>query len=108
MNPTPASSAYNPFRHWIDEQAPNAAAACALYDATLLALKAIPDDADTISAAEPILRAFINGLDDLDGEEFLMDTIRREEAGDVFDDLARQVGIPSEISDEWFDEWRDF
>ncbi|WP_212841702.1 hypothetical protein [Catellatospora sp. IY07-71] len=108
MNPTPAPSADNPFRNWIDEQAPNAAAACALYDATLLAIKAIPDGTDPISAAEPVLRAFINGLDDLDGEEFLMDTIRREEAGDVFADLAQQAGIPSDISDKWFDEWRNF
>ncbi|WP_144122656.1 hypothetical protein [Catellatospora sichuanensis] len=108
MDRSPVPSADNPFRHWIDEEAPNAGAACALYDATLLALKAVPAGTDPISAAEPILRAFINGLDDLDGEEFLMDTIRREEAGDVFADLARQAGVPAEISDEWFDEWRDF
>jgi hypothetical protein len=37
-----------------------------------------------------------------------IDTVRREEAGDVFLALAARAGIPTGRADEWFDEWRDF
>jgi hypothetical protein len=82
----------------------------ALYAATLQVVNAIPDNADRISAAQPILQGFIDGLDDLNGSgaEYLMDTLRREEASDAFDHLAEKAGVPAVVAQEWFDSWRNF
>ncbi|GAA1662783.1 hypothetical protein ACFQY4_17540 [Catellatospora bangladeshensis] len=48
-------------------------------------------------------------LNDLDDAEVLfMDTIRRDDAGDVFADLAQMARVPSDVADRWFDQWREF
>jgi hypothetical protein len=34
----------------------------------------------------------------------LTDTLRREEAGDAFFDLAERAGVPTDQAERWFDE----
>jgi hypothetical protein len=108
MNSDASANRTNPFSHWIEEDPERGPVACEIYDTTLAALKSIPaDHPDPVAAAEPVLHAMITQLDDLDDSGF-MDTIRREEAGDAFAELAEMAGVPSDISDAWFDEWREF
>jgi hypothetical protein len=59
-------------------------------------------------AAEPILRNFVQQLNHIDQQYELIDTLRREEAGDALADLAARAGIPTNHADDWFDQWRDF
>ncbi|MFC4072654.1 hypothetical protein [Actinoplanes subglobosus] len=61
-----------------------------------------------IAAVEPVLRELVDKLNALDEKFDIIDTIRREEAGDAFMALAARAGIPTTLADEWFDTWRDF
>jgi hypothetical protein len=70
---------------------------------------ALPTDPqDRAAAAEPILRSFVQQLNRIDERYDLIDTLRREEAGDAFIDLAARAGVPTDLADQWFDDWRDF
>jgi hypothetical protein len=61
-----------------------------------------------VLAAEPILRELVERLNAIDDKFDIIDTVRREEAGDAFMDLAARAGVPFALADEWFDAWRDF
>ncbi len=100
----------NPLLSWIEEDPKRGPVAAEIYTSTLNSLNAIPADyPDPVAAAEPILRDMILRLNDLDDAEVLfMDTIRRDDAGDVFADLAQMARVPSDVADRWFDQWREF
>lgn len=42
------------------------------------------------------------------GRRYDIDTIRREEAGEAFAALARDLGVDDEQGSRWFDDWRAF
>ncbi|BEL07254.1 hypothetical protein Q0Z83_054450 [Actinoplanes sichuanensis] len=60
---------------------------------------------DLVKAA---LRELVERLDTIDDEFDILDTIRREEAGEAFLGLATRAGVPSAVAEEWFDTWRNF
>jgi hypothetical protein len=96
----------NPFRDWADDDPAAGDAACKAYATALKALGTITAPAGL--AAEPILRELVRRLNAVDDRFDVIDTIRREEAGDAFLSLAARAGVPSALADEWFDTWRDF
>jgi len=53
------------------------------------------------------LKELVTVLNRLD-EKYDIDTIRREQAGEAFFELARALGVGDEQASRWFDEWRDF
>lgn len=64
--------------------------------------------ADRAAAAEPILPSFVERLNRIDQRYDIIDTLRREEAGDAFLDLAARAGLSTDLADQWIDDWRDF
>jgi hypothetical protein len=97
-----AANLTNPFRDWADDDPRAGAAACKAYAA---AVRALPTEAE---AARPVLHEFVRQLNRIDARYDLIDTLRREQAGDAFLALAARAGVPAARADEWFDEWRDF
>jgi hypothetical protein len=105
----PAANLTNPLRDWADDDPRGGAAACKAYAAAVRAVDALPTDApDRTTAAEPILRNFVQQLNRIDQRYDLIHTLRREEAGDAFVDLATRAGVVTELADQWFNHWRDF
>jgi hypothetical protein len=96
-----AANLDNPFRDWVDDHARGGAAACKAYAAAVRA-------GDRTAAAQTVLRALIDALNDIDRRHELIDTLRREQAGDAFFALAGRAGVDVEPADMWFDEWREF
>jgi hypothetical protein len=104
-----AANLTNPFRDWADDDARAGAAACKAYAAAVRAIDALPTDTpDRTAAAEPILRSLVQQLNRIDERYEFIDTLRREEAGEAFADLAARAGVPTDLTDQWFDAWRDF
>ena len=55
------------------------------------------------------LRAFVEAFNAMDGRGRLeLDTIRREEIGEAFLQLAAGAGLDEDEAGRWFDGWRDF
>jgi hypothetical protein len=104
-----AANLTNPFRDWADDNPRAGAAACKAYATAVRALDALPTgDPDRTTAAEPILHSFVKQLNVIDARHNLIDTLRREEAGDAFVTVAARAGVPTEQAELWFDHWRDF
>ena len=104
-----AANLTNPLRDWADDDSRGGAAACKAYAAAVRAVDALPTDApDRAGAVEPILRNFVQQLNRIDQRYDLIDTLRREEAGEAFLELSARAGVPSDMADRWFDHWRDF
>jgi hypothetical protein len=103
-----AANLTNPLRDWADDDPRGGAAACKAYAMAVRALDTLPTDApDRAAATEPILHSFVDQLNRIDQRYEIIDTLRREQAGDAFLDLATRAGLPTEVADQWFDDWRD-
>ncbi|MGI5146800.1 hypothetical protein ACQEVC_10505 [Plantactinospora sp. CA-294935] len=99
----------NPFRDWVDDDPRGGTAACRAYATALRAVDRLPaDGAGRVEAAEPILRALVDALNRIEQRYEIIDTVNREQAGDVFLALADRAGVPADLADTWFDDWRDF
>ncbi|WP_460341616.1 hypothetical protein [Actinoallomurus acanthiterrae] len=92
----------NPLRDWVDDDERAGAAACKAYGD---ALRGIERDSGT---AEATLQRLVERLNAIDERHGIIDTLRREQAGDAFMDLAARAGIPDARAADWFDDWRDF
>ncbi|WP_440098661.1 hypothetical protein [Streptosporangium sp. H16] len=104
-----AANVDNPLRDWVDDDERAGAAACRAYASAFRAIDHLPaDDPATATAARPILRTLVEKLNRIEERHEIIDTLRREEAGDAFFDLARRAGIPDPEAADLFDEWRDF
>ena len=97
-----AANLTNPFRDWADDDPRGGAAACQAYVQAVRALAKPAADAETA------LHDLVRQLNRIDARYRFIDTLRREEAGDAFLDLAARAGVPTDRADEWFDDWRDF
>jgi hypothetical protein len=97
-----AANLTNPLRDWVHDDARAGAAACKAYATALRAIDRRPAD------AERILGAFVDRLNAIDAEHDIIDTLRREQAGDAFLGLAARAGVPQEVADAWFDARRTF
>lgn len=102
-----AANLDNPFRDWADDSPRAGAAACKAYATALRAVGGLPPNHE-FTLAEPLLHDLVTKLNALDEKYEIIDTIRREQAGDAFTLLATRAGVPTEIADHWFDTWRDF
>ncbi|MEV0896100.1 hypothetical protein [Actinoplanes sp. NPDC049802] len=98
-----AANLDNPFRNWVDDDPKGGAAACKAYATALRAL-----DRKPAPAAEPILRELVERLNEIADKWGIVDTLRREEAGDAFIGLATRAGVHTGTAATWFDAWRDF
>jgi hypothetical protein len=96
----------NPFREWEEDDPAFGRAACAAWKKAKVAATSLRANAKK-TESEPILKGLVVALNRLNAK-YDIDTIRREEAGDAFFDLARGLGVDDAQSSEWFDEWRDF
>lgn len=104
-----AANLTNPLRDWADDDPRGGGAACRAYAAAVRAIDALPTDpSDRTASAEQTLRTFVQQLNRIDQRYDFIDTLRREEAGDAFLDLAARAGVPTDLADQWFDHWRDF
>jgi len=99
-----AANLDNPLRDWVDGDEKAGRAACKAYAETVRAL----DKAREPDQARPILQALVDKLNAIEERYQIIDTIRREQAGDAFVALATKAGVPNDTADEWFDDWRDF
>ncbi|MFG2040582.1 hypothetical protein [Dactylosporangium sp. NPDC048998] len=99
----------NPFRDWVEDSKAFGQAACKAYTRAWRAIEAIePEAPDRLTAAERALRDLVADLNTIDSEHGLIDTIYREQAWDVFLDLAKRLHIPEPQAGEWFNESRRF
>ena len=96
-----AANLTNPFRDWADDDSRAGAAACKAYATAVRSI-------DGTGAAEPVLRRFVEELNRIDERYQLIDTVRREQAGEAFTGLAVRAGVPTGRADDWFDRWREF
>ncbi|MGW0197721.1 hypothetical protein [Nonomuraea sp. NPDC003201] len=104
-----AANIDNPLRDWVDDDRRAGAAACRAFTTASEAIGRLSaDDPGGVADARQTLREFVERLNDLDGRHGMIDTLRREEAGDAFMALAARAGVPSGEAGSWFDEWRDF
>jgi len=98
----------NPFRDWVEDSKPFGAAACEAYTRARSAIEALaPSASDRMAVAEHALRGLIADLNAIDAEYQLIDTLRREQAGEVFFELAAQAEVPVDQARRWFAD-RDF
>jgi hypothetical protein len=102
-----AANLDNPFRDWVDDDERGGRAACKAYADAVKAIDKLapPRGEDSV---QPILRTLVDQLNKVEEQYGIIDTLRREEAGDAFINLATRAGVPSEVADAWFDDWRDF
>ncbi|MEU8015904.1 hypothetical protein AB0B74_08025 [Micromonospora parva] len=99
----------NPFRDWVDDDARGGAAACKAYARAVRAIDKLPQDRDRrADEAEAVMRTLVEALNGIEQKYEIIDTLRREEACDAFMELAARAEVPSQLADEWLDEWRDF
>jgi len=96
----------NPLRGWEDDnRAFGRAASAAWKKAKVASTKA---GAKTKKAdAKAILDTFVKTLNRL-GQKQLIDTLRREQAGDAYFGIARGMGVSDADAEKWFDAIRDF
>lgn len=99
-----AANLTNPLRDWVDDHPRAGELACKAYATAIRAIDAAPGP----GSAEPILRAFVTKLNDLEAKYEIIDTLRREEACDAFAVLAARAGVAGEQAEAWLDDWRDF
>jgi hypothetical protein len=97
----------NPFRDWVHDSKRFGLDACLAYDRARQAADAIgtarPGD---VAAAERVLRGLVADLNAIDHKYHMIDTLRREQAWDVYCHLAQQLEVPIEQADRWFDDER--
>ncbi|WP_188197113.1 hypothetical protein [Nonomuraea sp. SYSU D8015] len=99
----------NPLRDWVDDHKRGGAAACTAYTVAARAIGELSaDDPGAVADARGILQRFVATLNGIDEQYSMIDTVRREEAGEVFHQLAERAGVPPVEIQAWFDEWRDF
>lgn len=112
----------NPFRDWVDDHTRAGQRAARAYATAARALNRLgtapTSPAETtdparldpawLGAAEAALRALVDTLNQIEERHEIIDTLRREQAGEAFLDLATRVGVPVDRAEEWFDDWRDF
>jgi hypothetical protein len=92
----------SPFRNWDEEVGRKAGtAACKAYE------KAAKAAAKKGARAEPVLRTFMDALEKIHARTAL-DTDQREQAGEVFHQLATDLGVDAAQAQSWFDDWRSF
>ncbi|MFE9658033.1 hypothetical protein [Micromonospora sp. NPDC006431] len=104
-----AANLNNPFRDWVDDDARGGAAACKAYASAVRTIdKPLQDRGGRADEAEAALRKLVEALNSIDQKYEIIDTLRREEAFDVFMELAARAEVPALLADQWFDEWRDF
>lgn len=96
----------NPFRDWGEDDAAFGRAACHAWRKAKAAATKLGATA-TAGDAESILKGLVLALNRLNAKVDI-DTIRREEAGDAFFELARTLRVDDAQAMEWFDAWRDF
>lgn len=96
----------NPFRDWEEANQVFGRAACAAWRKAKTATTKLGPKAKP-KAVEAVLKAFVTTLNRIDGDGRI-DTIRREEAAEVFFALAADCGIDAATAEGWFDAWRDF
>ena len=93
----------------MDDDAHAGAAACRAYGAAVRALdKTTVAGASRTDQVRRILHDLITALNAIEEKYGIIDTVRREQAGDAFSDLAERYGVELELADQWFDERRDF
>ncbi|WP_433246989.1 hypothetical protein ACQPYK_46225 [Streptosporangium sp. CA-135522] len=104
-----AANVDNSLRDWVDDDERAGNAACKAYASALRAIEHLPAcDSAKAADARPILQNLIKKLNAIDERYEIIDTLRREQAADVFFELARRAGVPDSETADWFDEWRDF
>lgn len=104
-----AANLTNPFRDWVDDDRSAGAAACKAYTDALYVIDRVPADAgDRAGTVGDSLRMLVEKLNTIDARHEFIDTLRREEAGDAFMNLAERAGVPGDVASDWFDEWREF
>jgi hypothetical protein len=99
----------NPFRHWEDEYPKKVATAATLaYRKALAAVDKLPPEAST-EAAWVVMETFMAAFNRVN-EKHDLDTIMREEVGDVFYELVERLpaSVDRALAQGWFDELRDF
>ncbi|GIH07838.1 hypothetical protein Rhe02_59050 [Rhizocola hellebori] len=87
----------NPFRDWIEDSKGFGKAACLAYNRARQA-----------ADAERALRGLVADLNTLHDKYEMIDTLRREQAWDAYCGLARQLEVPAEQAESWFDDERRF
>ncbi|MBK8258645.1 MAG: hypothetical protein IPK82_39050 [Polyangiaceae bacterium] len=101
-----ATNLENPFRNWSDDGESFGKVAINAWKKAKSVV--IVKGKDTpLKEAEAALKAMIVELNRLDDKRSI-DTIRREEAGDAFMQLAEEAGVAKETAEKWFDAWREF
>ncbi|MCK2213665.1 hypothetical protein MF672_007655 [Actinomadura sp. ATCC 31491] len=104
-----AANIDNPLRDWVDDHKRAGEAACRAYAAAARALGGLAaDDPGAVADARVILREFVHTLNGIDERYEVIDTVRREEAWEVFLELADRAGVPSAEAEAWFGDWREF
>ncbi|QYC45451.1 hypothetical protein Nocox_39520 [Nonomuraea coxensis DSM 45129] len=99
----------NPLRDWVDDHKRAGEAACRAYAAASRAIAALDvDDPGAVADARTILRSFVETLNGVEERYEIIDTLRREEAGEVFSALAERAGVPASEAEAWFGDWRAF
>jgi hypothetical protein len=97
----------NPFRDWVHDSKRFGRDACAAYNRAQQAADAIGTAGpDTIAAAEGVLRGLVAALNAIDDKYGMIDTLRREQAWDGYCHLVKQLEVPMELADQWFDDDR--
>ncbi|MDG4838462.1 hypothetical protein O7631_18255 [Micromonospora sp. WMMD967] len=104
-----AANLNNPFRDWVDDDARGGAAACKAYASTVRAIDKVPQDRDRRpDEVKAVMRTLVEALNGIEQKYEIIDTLRREEACDVFMELATRADVPPQLANQWLDEWRDF
>ncbi|MFI7707660.1 hypothetical protein [Nonomuraea sp. NPDC049480] len=104
-----AANIDNPLRDWVDDHQRGGAAACKAYAEAARAIAELSaDDPGAVADARGVLKRFVEALNGIDERYEMIDTLRREEAGEVFFELAKRAGVPPAETRAWFDDWREF
>ncbi|MEO3745243.1 hypothetical protein [Plantactinospora sp. B5E13] len=99
----------NPFRDWVEDSRAFGEAACKAYLRAWRAVEAIdPEAPDAPAAGERALRTLVADLNTIDARYGLIDTLYRDQVGDVFLALAERLRIPEALANRWFDNDRRF
>ena len=96
----------NPFREWDQDDPSFGRTACSAWKKARHAATTLGSSASQAEAKE-VLHGLVASLNRLN-RKYDIDTVRREEAGEAFLKLARDLGVPEAQASAWFDEWRDF
>jgi hypothetical protein len=99
-----AANLTNPFRDWVDDDTQGGTAACKAYAEAVRALDKLP----AAGEVERILHTLVDRLNEIGVKYGFIDTLRRDEAGAAFVELAARANVPADVADAWFDDWHDF